>query len=202
MSPINRSFFISQVRATLFSGRLKQSQVDGLTGLLDVWEARHAASDDRWLAYALATAHLETDRTMRPIAEYGSVARKTRLYDVTGEQPNRAKRHGNTAPGDGVRYAGRGFVQLTWKNNYQRAGDAIGVDLVADPDLALRTNIAARLLFDGMIAGWFTGKKFADYLNATRADWVGARRIINGRDKADLIAGYALNYYAAISYTV
>ena len=62
---------------------------------------------------------------MQPIPEYGSDERKKRLYDVEGANPDRAKKNGNTAPGDGVLYAGRGFVQLTWKNNYQRLGQPL-----------------------------------------------------------------------------
>src|SRR5690349_15843455 len=109
-SRINRAFFFERAKLSLFDGKFKQSQVDGL---LDHWEAKLSARDDRWLAYALATAHHETDRTMRPIAEYGSDARKERLYGPKGSNPARARKMGNTTPGDGVRYAGRGFVQLT-----------------------------------------------------------------------------------------
>lgn len=185
----------------LFDGRLRQDQVDGLSNILDYWDARHAARDDRWLAYALATAHHETDRTMRPVPEYGSAAYKRRLYDVEGADPARARRMGNTEPGDGVRYAGRGYVQLTWKNNYRRAGQAIGRNLVARPDDAMIPKVAVEVMFRGMIAGWFTGRKLADYFTPGRGDWRNARRIINGLDKAELIKGYALQYYGALSYT-
>ena len=71
MSQINRKFFFEEVRGRLFDGRFKQSQVNGLTGLLDYWEAKHSDKDDRWLAYALATVHYEVDRKMQPIKEYG-----------------------------------------------------------------------------------------------------------------------------------
>jgi hypothetical protein len=50
MSQINRKFFFEEVRGRLFDGRFKQSQVNGLTGLLDYWEAQHSDKDDRWLA--------------------------------------------------------------------------------------------------------------------------------------------------------
>jgi hypothetical protein len=52
-----------------------------------------------------------------------------------------------------------------------------------------------------MTRGTFTGKKFSDYFAADADDWINARRIINGKDKANLIAGYGKQYYAAISYT-
>jgi len=198
---LNREFFFGYVRQQLFGGRLRPAQVRGLSGILDEWEAHHARKDDRWLAYMLATTHHETDRTMQPIREYGGNAYFKAMYDITGSRPQLAARNGNTTPGDGIRYYGRGFVQLTWKSNYARAGSALGVDLVGEPDLALDLAIATRVMFIGMTRGWFTGRKLADYFNPARADWVGARRIINGTDKANLIAGYCQQYYAALSYT-
>lgn len=201
-SAINREFFFLQTRTTLFSGSLRQTQVKGLNVLLDYWESHHAREDDRWLAYTLATAHHETDRSMQPIREYGSDEYKRLKYDVTGSKPDNARRNGNTKPGDGVKYAGRGYVQLTWKNNYRKAGDALGVELVARPDDAMQPATAAAILFEGMIDGWFTGRRLADCFNDAGADWKNARRIVNGVDKADLIKSYGLLYYAAISYTI
>ena len=154
---------------------------------LDEWEKSWAKSDDRWLAYMLATAHHETDRTIRPIAEYG-----------------KGKGHPYGKPGkDGQPAYGRGYVQLTWDYNYEKADAKLGLKgaLIKNYELALRPDIAAAVMFYGMTEGWFTGKKLSSYFNKTTEDWVNARRIINGLDKANLIAGYAKNYYAAISYT-
>lgn len=198
---LNKPFFYSHIRTHLFDGRLLPGQVKGIEGILDEWEAKHARKDDRWLAYMLATTHHETDRTMKPVRERGSTAYLTMMYDPTGARPRLALQHGNTSPGDGPRYCGRGFVQLTWKCNYEKAGKVLGLDLVGHPDLALELPIATRLLFEGMQRGWFTGRKLADHFNPTREDWVGARRIINGTDKANLVASYAKHYYAALSYT-
>jgi putative chitinase len=199
---INRTFFFSQVRLTLFGGSLKSSQVDGLTGILDEWEGGHSKQDDRWLAYALATAHHETDRTMQPIHEYGGKEYLRKNYDITGSNPVRARKMGNTAAGDGVKYCGKGYVQLTWKNNYIRAGKEIGhPQLVDQPDDAMKPEYARKILLVGMTEGWFTGKSLGDYFAGPKSDWVQARRIINGTDKANLIASYAQSYYGAISYT-
>lgn len=198
---INRQFFFDHARLHLFDGRLKATQVVGMSAILDIWEKKRAASDDRWLAYILATAHHETDRAMQPIREYGNAAYFRRMYDIAGERPDLARRMGNTAPGDGARYCGRGFVQLTWKRNYAAMVAPTCVDLVAFPEKALDLPIATEIMFTGMICGMFTGRKMADYLSRTMEDWVNARRIINGIDKANLIAEYAKKYYAAISYT-
>lgn len=198
---INRDFFFSQVRLTLFDGGLTQKQVSGLTSFLDWWEANLKDSDDRWLAYVLATAHHEVDTRMQPIKEYGSARYFFEMYDKDGRRPAVARQLGNTQRGDGVRFHGRGFVQLTGRRNYQDWSNRLGVDLVGNPDLALQTPIAVRIIFEGMRLGTFTGRKLADYLNPNRADWVNARRIINGVDKAQTIKSHALKYYAAISYT-
>lgn len=205
MSAINRKFFFDEVRGRLFDGRFRQSQVDGLTALLNYWEASHSDKDDRWLAYALATAHHEVDRRMQPIKEYGSVGRFFRLYDIEGDRPRVARQLGNLARGDGALFHGRGFVQLTGRANYADWQNRLGVDLTSGPaaaDRVLDLDIAKKILFEGMILGTFTGKKLSDYLLGVREDWEGARRIINGADKKALIAGYARSYYAAISYTV
>ncbi len=200
---LNRKFFFDQVRLHLFDGRLRKSQVDGLTTLLDAWEAKHAAKDDRWLAYLLATAHHETDRTMQPISEYGGPKYFTRQYDPPpgGLRPKVARELGNDAAGDGAKYHGRGYVQLTGKRNYGDWKRRLGEDLLANPELAKRTDIAARILIEGAIRGTFTGRKLGDYFGPGKEDWSNARRIINKLDKAELTKGYARKYYAALSHT-
>ena len=204
MSRINRDFFFAHVRSALFDGALRQSQVTGLDSMLDHWEARAGAKDDRWLAYLLATAHHETDRTLKPIREYGGTAYFTRRYDPppAGSNPKVARDLGNVRPGDGAKYCGRGFVQLTGRRNYSDWAKRLGADLVDNPALAMDLDIATRVLIEGSLLGTFTGKKLANYLHDDVSDWRNARRVINGTDKADLIKGYALKYYAAISYTV
>ena len=202
MSKINRAFFFEHIKKALFGGRMSQTQVTGLNTILDHWEGLKGPKDDRWLAYALGTTYHETARTMQPIIESGGPAYKTRLYDIKGDNPARARKYGNTTPGDGVKYAGAGYVQLTWKNNYLRAGQKLKLDLVNKPELARQPAVAAAVMFAGMTEGWFTGKKFADYFAGPKSDWRNARRIINGTDKAVEIANYSIEFYKGISYTV
>ena len=202
MAGINRRFFYDTVRLTLFDGRMRQTQVNGMNVFLDYWENGFASNDDRWLAYMLATAYHEVDKKMQPIKEYGSDAYFFRMYDIEGQRPDVARDLGNTQPGDGVKFHGRGYVQLTGRRNYQDMSNRLGVDLVSNPELALETDIAARIIFEGMIDGSFTGKKLSDYFNPTTENWKQARRIVNRLDKAELIAGYGKLFYRAISYTV
>lgn len=177
---INRTLFFNGVRARF--GALAQSQVDGFNAVMAEWERRRL-TDLRWLAYILATTWWETARTMQPIREYG--LGKGRAYGVSD-------------PVTGQAYYGRGYVQLTWKANYSTLGMRLGVDLVHKPDLALDDRIAAQIMFEGMIDGLFTGKKLSTYFDGARIDWVGARRIINGTDKAQTIAGLARDVYAVL----
>lgn len=184
---INREHFFHTVRSGLFNGRLKQAQVNGMNTILDEWEKHYAANDDRYLAYMLATTFHETATTMQPIEEYGK---------------GKGLAYGKADAETGKTYYGRGYVQLTWKTNYEKFSKLLKADLVNDPGLALNTEMSAKILFIGMIKGLFTGKKLADYFTGVKEDWVNARRIINGVDKAQLIAGYARTFYAAISYRV
>ena len=193
---INYDFFMDQVKATLFRGNLKASQRAGLHFILDEWSNNHSKKDDRWLAYALGTTHHETDATIKPIHEYGG-AQYFMKYEFR-------KDLGNTQKGDGPRFHGRGYVQLTGRKNYTEMGKQFGVDLTSSDkaaDGALDPSLAAKIMFYGMEVGAFTGVGFAKYFYKTTSDWEGARKIINGTDKKALIADYARRYYAAISYT-
>lgn len=160
-----------------------------------------------YTAYALATAYHETAHTMQPIHELGGVAYLTRMYDINGQRPAKARELGNLTPGDGARYAGRGYVQLTGKKNYQRATDklramGIDVDLIANPERAEEPMIAALVMVYGMLEGWFTTRKLPDDLPARgpagKQAFVLSRDIINGTDKQDLIAGYAVDFQTGL----
>lgn len=160
-----------------------------------------------YTAYALATAYHETAHTMLPVKEIGGTAYFTRMYDITGSRPAKAKELGNLSPGDGAKYAGRGYVQLTGKKNYAKATAklralGINVDLVAQPDRAMEPMIAALILVSGMIEGWFTSRKLPDDLPTrgpgTLRQFVLSRDIINGTDKDDEIAAYAVDFQTGL----
>ena len=186
------------MRSGLLGPDLDQSEVDGCNALLNAVEGAPLS----WAAYMLATAYHETASTMKPIKEYGGPTYFTRMYDVTGARPKTAVKYGNTCAGDGPKYCGRGYVQLTWKNNYAKAGQECGVDLVANPDKAMDPAIAAKIIRAGMSQGWFTGKKLSDYLpakgRAGAQQYRNARYIINGTDKATLIAEHAKKFEDAL----
>jgi predicted chitinase len=123
--------------------------------------------DRNQICYILATIQHETAATFRPIAEYGGASRPY-------------------AP-----YYGRGYVQLTWKYNYAKYSEKLHQDFVTYPNEVMQPDVSLFVIVDGMKNGIFTGKNLNDYINKERVDFVNARRIINGIDRADLIASYA-----------
>lgn len=208
--------FFNAVRASLFGGKLSQSQVDGLNAVIAAF-AKYGDGDLRKLAYALATKFHEVGAAMVPRVEnlnYTSAERirkvwPTRFKTLAAAQPyvrqpeklanfvygNRADL-GNDQPGDGWLYRGRGDAQITGKGAYARLGKLLGIDLVGNPDAVLEVDVAAAILVLGLVQGLFTGRKLADDV----PDFVDARRVVNGDVKANgaLIAGYAEKFLAAI----
>jgi len=197
---INRKFFFDQTKITLFGGKFNTRQVNGLTTILDEWEANYSKNDDRWLAYMLGTTHHETGRTMQPIEEWG----KGKNLPYSSRLKMTKDRNGKRIPyfDTSELFYGRGFVQLTWYENYDKAGKKLGKDFLHNAAGVMETTHATKIMFYGMTEGWFTGLKLSHYFNPTTEDWKNARRIINGLDKWDLVKDHALKYYSAISYTV
>ena len=203
---INRNFFFDHIRKSLFKGSIYQSQLDGLEAILDKWEKESPHDDDRWLAYMLATAHHETGQTMQPIRETFA-ATDTDAIKRLEKAWNAGKLLWVKTPywrpdAEGKSWFGRGFVQITHKSNYEKLGRAIKEDLITNPDKVMELKTALAIMFVGMRNGLFTARGLSDYFNESTEDWVRARKIINGLESADTVAGYAKTYYAAISYTV
>ena len=171
----NAASFFAAVRVDLFGGAIEQTQVDGINSILQAWPE---GTDPRFVAYGLATAYHETG------ADDGADRRMG---------PGQGKAYGIPCGPYQQRYYGRGFVHLTWLSNYERAEKAIlGSDLAPTPDNAPLPAIAAEVLVRGISEGWFTGKRLADFfpLGAPEThDWLGAREIVNGQDRAAQIAG-------------
>ena len=176
--------FFDAIRPT-FGGTMTNAQVAGCETLIRAT----AGLPLQHRAYLLATAFHETARTMQPITEYGG-----RKYFDKYDTGSLAKALGNTpqADGDGYTYRGRGYVQITGRANYARAGKTLGANLLEYPDLALDPGTAANILVRGCVEGWFTGKKLGDY-----AKYEDMRRVVNGTDKAAEIARYARAFEGA-----
>ncbi|WP_257011665.1 glycoside hydrolase family 19 protein [Psychrobacter sp. JB193] len=169
-------------------GSFKQSQVDGFNAVLDAINKYNSdAITPAFIAYMLATAWHETAHTMLPIAEYGK---------------GRGRKYGSNVDIDGSRYEGlphiyygRGYVQLTWLSNYVKMGKLLNIDLVNNPDLAMQPKHAADIMIAGMLGGLFTGLSLSRCITyGLYFEFIQARKIINGTDKDDAIADYAVNF--------
>lgn len=198
---VDKVCFFDRARQNPFGGRLLGTQVIGMETILDRWNL-HSKAANPALAYVLATAFHETAGTMRPVRETlaksdgEAVARLERAF-AAGQLAS-VKVPYWRPDANGKSWFGRGFVQLTHKRNYEVMSDFTGEDLVADPGLAMRIDIAAKVLIEGMRLGIFTGWRLDSFFCRDKTDWVGARKIVNGRDRAELVAGYGRAFAAAL----
>lgn len=176
-------------------GSLNQKQVDGFNAIFDAWD-KGTNTDTRHLAYMLATAWHETDKTMQAIEEYGKGKGKPYGKYLKYEKDKKGKH----VPYSDVKtlFYGRGLVQLTWYDLYERVGNALNLDLLNHPELALDLNNAVKIMFYGMEKGIFTSRKLSHYFNTTINDPLGARKIINGTDCNELIKTYYTKFINSI----
>lgn len=199
----DRKTYFDSVRAPLFGGSMNQRQVDGQEFILTAWETYCSDHDQRWLANFLAQSFHETSQQMWPIEEYGKGG------NADYAQPD---------PVTGQRYYGRGLIQLTWAENYQRADSEFGWSGAAscywNPELQLEPDVSARTGYRGCAQGWFRrdgagAQTFGRYFNAATDDAFNSREIVNG-DKnvvpdwsnnvsiGNLIKGYHEKFLAAL----
>lgn len=162
-----------------FAGPLDEEQIDVINGLLA--EASHHPLD--WLAYELATAWHES------------------RFRTTDERRERLNPELSLASTPGRTPYRRGLVHLTCHASYVKADTELrlGGRLTDNYDLALDSEIAVQIFVRGMEGGWFTGKKLATYfIKGGRHEFVAARQIVNGNDRAEMIADLATAFQDAL----
>jgi len=191
---IDKEYFFKKCK-TSSSKKVRIEKI--FNGIKEYYSKKGRSCNLKQIAYMLATIKHETAGTFKPITEYGGKTYFNRYDPVlanTQARRNRAIKMGNTQKGDGYKYRGRGFVQLTWKKNYKKAGDYLGIDLVNHPKLALEQDNATKIMIYGMETGMFTTRKLSNYITNSKADYYNARKIINGHDKASTIEKYAKGF--------
>ena len=170
------------------------------SGIENYETSKGGAFTKNQIAYILATIRHETGN-FKPVKEYfwGSESSRKKYFEehydpilaTTEARRKNAKKYGNTTQGDGVKYSGRGFVQITWKSNYKKVSTKFGNDFVSHPDLALLPKHSIQITLYGFDSGMFTGKNIHDFINQNQTDYYNARKVINGLDKAEQIKVYA-----------
>lgn len=193
VATVTPSTFFAEVRKSLFSGSLTQKQVDGLNLLLEA--TRGLLKQHR--AYILATAYHETGYTMQPVRETKALTdgKAIAILETAfkkGQLPW-VKFPYWRIDSEGKSWLGRGYVQLTHKTNYIKASKELGVDLLTDPNKAMDPATAAKIIVRGSVEGWFTGKSLYDFDN-----YKDMRKVINGTERASLIASYAEQFERAL----
>lgn len=214
---MDRAIFYDDVRNDIFGGRLSQGHVDGMEAILNFWENPpvQPTGDFKvnwnvrslgWLAYMFATTYHETAHTMQPIDEFGDDNRFRHLYCNRLDLGN-GPAHGGQVD-DGPRFHGRGYVQLTGRRNYTKMTPIVqgfypgSPDFTQNPAAVKTLKYAAVIMFYGMFVGTFTGRALKHYIGDPNrgqiVDYFNARRIINGLDRSNLIAGYAREFEQAL----
>lgn len=196
--------FFAYARRAPFGGRLSQGQIDGMNALFRCWASHKIAGADnnRLLAYVLASVFHETGGRMLPVRETlastdaGAIAALEKAWKAG--KLGQVKTPYWRKDKDGKSWFGRGDIQLTHKRNYEKLGKRISVDLVGNPALALDVDISAEIAIVGMLEGLFTERKLTEFFNLKKDDPIGARAVVNGTDKAKLIAGYYKSFLDAL----
>ena len=164
-------------------GTLEQSFVDGVN--LVVAESEKEELEYNQTAYVLATAYHESAGTFLPVKEAYWLSENWRKQNLRYYP-----------------YYGRGLVQITWKENYSKAGNKLGYgeQFANNPDMVMDQDISVKILVRGSKEGWFTTRKLSDYIDKeqSKKDYTNARRIINGMDKATKIANEAIVFEKAL----
>lgn len=173
---VNTNLIIEACRRAF--GKLDEIQEQSIKDIVQAFKM-YGDGDTKKLAYILATAKHESN--FRPIKERRAKPTQTEVYKLQNK-------YWSTG------YFGRGFVQLTWKNNYKKMSDFLGVDFVQNPDLVLNSKYAAKILVYGMMQGSFTRKKLGMYINRNLSDYYHARKVVNGLDRAERIKNYTLDF--------
>jgi putative chitinase len=187
---MNYEIFFNNYR--LYFAKIKQTTtVDVIKQIISY--AQSKGLDNKNIAYILATAYHETAFDFIPKREFGNSAYFIKKYWTNSKV---AKWLGNDSAEEAVKYCGRGLVQITGETNYEKFG------IANDPEKALEIDTAVRILVDGMIQGSFTGKRLNLYINSQTNDYIGARRIINGNDKAYEIRDYTEKFYQILQKSI
>lgn len=134
-------------------------------------------SNEKQIAYVLATAQHESQNFSALEEAHGRKQATVKGYE------------------GGEEYFGRGYVHLTHDFNYRRMESKLGIEnLHSDPQKAAEPQNAADIIAVGMRDGDYTGRRLSQYINGQRTDYLGARAIVNGKDRDKTVADLATTW--------
>lgn len=200
---MNKELFFSSIRVNLFGGKLTQGVVDTIEEIFKALD-KYQVTDLRQRAYVFATAFHESysannNPQWLPVREGWGLSDQSAINAVTALfKAKKISVNYALAKANGKSYFGRGFAQITHDFNYKTMGKRLGILLYDNPDLALNRKYAAEIMVVGMKEGLFTGAKLSTYINSIKADYLNARKIINGIDQQVRIARFADQFYNAL----
>lgn len=180
------TFDVEQIISSIAFPNIRASARTSVPIILAECEAS-GVTDRGQIAYILATAEHESHLGGLMVELASGIQYEGRI-DL-----------GNTKPGDGKRFKGRGFVQITGRKNYTDWSNRLSIDLVANPDKVIERAIAAKILVQGMQKGTFTGLRLGNFISGANRDFVNARKIINGLDRASKIAAMAEDFLRVLT---
>jgi hypothetical protein len=202
--PFDRKIFFDLYRRDFDAdGKLTAQQVQDLTTFLNLYEQYESWFNTAQWAYVFATAYHETAATMAPVREAFRMSEAWRKANL--------------------RYwphYGRGYVQITWKENYEKFTIILKRDLnitIRQRDDFMLPNVAFYTMIYGFNHGSFTGKKLSDYVTPSgvegqhlsnsptgglRGLYFSARRCINATDRAELIADHAIKFLNILNQSI
>jgi predicted chitinase len=161
------------------------STKDGTIAAIRQECGEHGLSRKEQVAYVLATIQHETNNTFRPIKE---------AYYIGSESKAEKFRRNNKIIQLYYPFYGRGYIQLTHDYNYRMYGNWLGLDFLSRPERVCEPPIALFIAIHGLRWGAFTTQRLGEHINDQGCDFLGARRCVNGTDKAEHIAGIARTY--------
>ncbi len=189
-SMINYKNFFLKLNHGLIDDSLSILQRKRIRLIIRFWMNKYPNSDLRCLAYILATADFETDRSFRPIEE---------------KSKGKGERYGMMEKLNGTGYSSpiqlfyrRGIIPLIWYDNYKHIANRLKVDILNQPQLVLDQDISIQILVDGMMQGWFTGQKLEDYFSTYKNNWSEARSVLKKSEKSELLKSLGLSYFIAL----